>query len=129
MNKNETQYVGLNTMNITVTMGSESVDFVTCYNVVANITIGNTDGTTYEGMTLQDLIDLIKEHIENKDLHCDDYKNMNISRAFITLDTVDDLDLLDKDKLVNGKMFRVNTDPVSYYYYDSNDKDFKALYF
>ena len=129
MNKNETQYVGLNTMTITVTMGSESVDFVTCYNVVANITIGNTDGTTYEGMTLQDLIDLIKKHIENKDLHCDDYKNMNISRAFITLDTVDDLDLLDKDKLVNGKMFRVNTDPVSYYYYDSNDKDFKALYF
>ena len=129
MDKKETHYPGLNTMTITVTVGSESVDFVTCYNVVANITIGNIDGTTYDGMTLQDLIDIIKDHIDNKDLHCDDYKNMNISRAFITLDTVDDLDLLDKEKLVNGKMFRVNTDPISYYYFDSNDQDFKPLIF
>lgn len=127
MSNMETKNVGLNTMTITVGMGSQTVDFKACYNVVANVTIGNEDGTTYQGMTLQDLIDTLMNHINNTDIHCDEYKNMNISRAFITLDTVDDLDLLDKGKLVNGKMFRVNTDPVSYYYYDSNDKDFKTL--
>ena len=124
MDKNETQYPGLNTMTITVTMGSESVDFVTCYNVVANITIGNIDGTTYEGMTLQDLIDLIKNHIENEEIHCDKFKNLNISRAFITLDTVADLDLLNKSKLVNGKLFKINTNPVTYYEYNSSTETF-----
>ena len=129
LSNKETKNVGLNTMTVSVTVGNETVDFTACYNVVANITLGNTDGTTYEDMTLQDLINLIKDHIENTDLHCDDFKNQNISRAFITLDTVDDLNLLDKTKLINGKMFRVNTDPVTYYYFDSNEQVFKPLSF
>jgi hypothetical protein len=129
LNQKETHNVGLNTLTIEVTMGSETVKFTTCYNIVANVTIGNIDGMDYQGMTLQDLVDIIKEHIENTDIHCDEFKNMNISRAFITLDDIDDLDLLDKTKLVNGKMFRINTDPVSYYYFDSNDQDFKPLVF
>lgn len=127
MNKEETHYTGLNTMTITVTIGDKTVEFTTCYNVVANVTLGNTDGTTYEGMTLQDLIDLIKNHIENSDIHCDDFKNLNINRAFITLDTYEDLTNLDTTKLVNGKMFRVNTDPLSYYQYNSSTAQFEPL--
>jgi hypothetical protein len=129
MNKNETQYVGLNTMTITVTIGSETANFVTCYNVVANVTIGNIDGTTYEGMTLQDLIDLIKNHIEDKTIHCDDYKNLNIYNAFITVDTYEDLDTIDKTLLIDGKMFRVNSPTVTYYYYDTQSNTFKPLLF
>lgn len=129
MDKTETQYVGLNTMTITVGMGNETVDFTTCYNIVANVTIGNIDGTTYGDITLQDLVDMITKHINDESLHCDEFKNLNISRAFITLDTYDEMIALDKDKLVNGKMFRINSNPVTYYYFNKTANDFEPLNF
>ncbi len=124
MDKEETQYTGLNTMTVTVTVGSETVSFTTCYDVIANVTIGNIDGTTYDSMTIQDLVNILKDHIENEEIHCDAFKNANISRAFVTLDTVEDLNLLDKTKLINGKLFKINTTPVSYYEYNADTESF-----
>ena len=71
----------------------------------------------------------LKNHIEDKTIHCDDYKNLNIYNAFITVDTYEDLDTIDKSLLIDGKMFRVNSPTVTYYYYDTQSNTFKPLLF